>query len=165
MYHTYTYIHIHTHIHPLQTGSSGGLPGGQRPDPAARNSPPRSARMGLDARSPYANSVGGDHWWRQGLALPPPNACCARGCAKPGPGVGHRWLKKVVWLLLRVDLSGARRVWPQLGVFGGCCDGISACLGQYIRYIQHRYNTHNVLYVYTQIHTDTYRYIQTAHMH
>ena len=157
--HAYTYryipyIHIHTYTYTysppsnrVKWGFAGGAAAAQ--DPAARNSPPRSARMGLDARSPYANSVGGDHWWRQGLALPPPNACCARGCAKPGPGVGHRWLKKVVWLLLRVDLSGACRVLPQLGVFGGCCDGISACLGQYIRYIQHRYNTHNVLYVYT----------------
>ena len=73
--HAYTYryipyIHIHTYTYTYSPpsnrvgwGFAGGAAAAQ--DPAARNSPPRSARMGLDARLPYANSVGGDHWWRR----------------------------------------------------------------------------------------------------
>ena len=122
--HTYVYIHTYTPFKPGQVGICRG--GSSNSRPVARRRLPRSAQMELEAGSPYANSVGGDHWWHQGLALAPPNACCAHGCAKTGPGVGHRWQNKVVWLLPRGALSGARGVLPQQGVFGGRCDGVSA---------------------------------------
>ncbi len=75
----------------------------------------------------------------QGEHFGPPNACCARGCAKTSPGVGPRWREKVVGHLPRDALSGARGLPLQRGVFRGRCDGIRACLGQYIPYIQHTY--------------------------
>ena len=71
-------------------------------------------------------------------------------------------------------LSGARWLPPPQGVWRACCDGISACLGGCIQYIQH--TSTYILYIqymhmYTHIHThtcndlgtsDTYRYI---HIH
>ena len=67
-------------------------------------------------------------------------------------------------------LSGARRLPPPPGVWRACCDGISACLGGCIQYIQHtctyiRY----IRYIHMYTHTcndlgtsDTYTYI---HIH
>ena len=102
--HAYTYryipyIHIHTDTYTYSPpsnrvgwGFAGGAAAAQ--DPVARNSPPRSARMGLDARSPYANSVGGDHWWRQGLALPPPQRVLRARVRQTGSGSGSLMAEK-----------------------------------------------------------------------
>jgi hypothetical protein len=101
----------------------------------------------------------------QGVHFGSPNACCARRCAKTGPGVGLRWPEKVVGHLPRGALSGARGVPPQRGVFWGRCAGIRACRGKYIQYIQiqirYTHDTYNT-YRYQRIHTHTYTYIHQA---
>jgi hypothetical protein len=64
----------------------------------------------------------------QGVHFGPPKTCCARGCAKTGPGVGLLWREKVVGHLPRGALSGDRGVPPQRGVFWGRCAGIRAAI-------------------------------------
>ena len=103
-------IHTDTYTYaPPQNRVGWGFSGGAASacDPVARRHPARSSRMLLEAGSQHAHGSWEAYWGHQGLALPPPDASCALGCAKTGPGVGPRWRSKVVGHLPRVALSGA----------------------------------------------------------
>jgi hypothetical protein len=137
---------------------------------------PRSSWTGVGVGLPSAKCMWTACGLCRGCTLDPPNACCARWCAKSDLMLGPQWRKKVVELLYRGALSGARRVPPQQRTFWGCRDNICACLGQYIQYMQipmtHTYtyihicNIHSYTYIhmlntypYIQIHTYAYTYI------
>ena len=171
--HTYTYIHIHTPDNQSLEVFLCGSGGSTR---RLCTAPPTQiisdgARGVLAEREMRVDCLLAE----QGVHFGSPNACCARRCAKTGPGVGLRWPEKVVGHLPRGALSGARGVPPQRGVFWGRCAGIRACRGKYIqykkihtRYIQYTHiciqclprPIHTIHTAYMRIHT-----IHTIHAH
>ena len=160
--HTYTdtYIHIHT---PDSQGLEVFLCGSGGSTRRLCTAPPTQiisdgARGVLAEREMRVECLLAE----QGVHFGSPNACCARRCAKTGPGVGLRWPEKVVGHLPRGALSGARGVPPQRGVFWGRCAGIRACRGKYIQYIQIQNWIYTRYIQYIQILTYTYTYI---HIH
>ena len=114
--HTYIYIQIHTdtyrYIHICTPSKQGWMgffrrgsvrlrPGGAAP---SRQIISDAARGGITACTWLMGGLLGAPGTR---FAPPPNASCALGCAKTGPGVGPRWRSKVVGHLPWVALSGA----------------------------------------------------------
>ena len=114
--HTHTYTYIQPAI-SVWRGFCAAVATAR--DASAQCYLPRSSLTGLRAGLPRAKCVWNAYWLRMGVHFGPPNECCARGCAKTGPGVGPQWREKVVGHLPRGALSGARWVPPQWGVFSG----------------------------------------------
>ena len=164
MSNTYTYIRIHTTIHthtytytssPITVGRGYSGAVAVARDSTYRHYLPRSSQTGLGAGSPSAKCVCNAYWRRRRCTLPPPDACCARWCAKTGLGECPRWRDKVVCHLPRDALSGAGRVPPQPGAFWRRCAGIGARLGQYIQYMQIQW-TYMPKYITEYIHIHTH---------
>ena len=163
MLNTYAYIKIHTytytyiHIHPLQSRSGGvfQVPRLSHATPLTGTTYPDHLGRGLGrdrrARNACGLPVGG-----AGGALWTPPTRAARACAPNWVrGWVPLWREKVIGRLPRGALSGARRVQPQRGAFWGRCAGISARLGQYIRYMQIQW-TYMPKYITEYIHIHTH---------
>ena len=88
-YNTYRYQRIHTHtytyIHQAISVERGFCAAVAAPrDASAQRHLPRSSPTGLGACSPSAKCVWNAYWLSRHFESP--NACCARRCAKTGPG-------------------------------------------------------------------------------
>jgi hypothetical protein len=119
MMHTHTYVYIHVYTPFKQVGWVFAEGEAAARDPGARRHPPRSARMGLEAGSPYAHRDRGAYWWQPGLALAPPQCVLRALMRQKGSWVGPQWREKEVCHLPRAALSGTRGASASGGSFGG----------------------------------------------
>ena len=119
-------------------------------DSTDRHYLPRSSQTGLGAGSPSAKCVWTACGRRRGCTLDPPNACCARWCAKSAPMAGQSG---------RPPAQGC----PEWGPPGAAPAG--GLLGTLCWHLCSSGPIHTIHTIHTNKHTCTYIHILMIHAH